>query len=136
MTQMSIMYFCWHAVLHLYYTWLVRKKFWWKRKSDDIKQNQMAPRGISQILEWFWVNQAEPVLYKEPTCESVYYQSLIEVLRWALELGRVDICLEVSMMSSHVLMIRIGHLEQVLHIFSCLERNHNTERWSLIHQIQ
>ena len=56
-----------------------------------------------------------------------YYQSLIGVLRWMVELGRVDICLEVSMMSSHLALPREGHLEQVLHIFAHLKAHHNTE---------
>jgi hypothetical protein len=34
--------------------------------------------------------------------ESSYYMSLIGILRWTVELGRVDICLEVSMLSSHL----------------------------------
>ena len=44
-----------------------------------------------------------------------------------VELGRVDICLEVSMMSSHMAMPRKGHLEQLLHIFAYLSKYHNTE---------
>ena len=59
--------------------------------------------------------------------ELAYYQSLIGVLRWAVELGRVDICLEVSMMSSHLALPREGHLEEVFHIFAYLKRNHNAE---------
>lgn len=59
--------------------------------------------------------------------EAAYYQSLIGILRWIVELGRVDICLEVSIMSSHLAMPRKGHLEQVLHIFSYLRKYHNTE---------
>ena len=51
--------------------------------------------------------------------DAAYYQSLIGILRWMVELGRVDVCLEVSMMSSHLALPREGHLEQVLHIF-CL----------------
>jgi hypothetical protein len=43
--------------------------------------------------------------------EAAYYQSLIGVVRWIVELGRVDICLEVSMMSSHLALPREGHLE-------------------------
>ena len=50
-----------------------------------------------------------------------YYQELIGVLRWAVEIGRVDILLEVSMMSSHLALPRQGHLEQVLHIFGYLK---------------
>ena len=45
-----------------------------------------------------------------------------------VELGRVDICLELSMMSSHLALPREGHMEQVLQIFLYLQRYHNTER--------
>ena len=43
--------------------------------------------------------------------DAAYYQSLIGILRWIVELGRVDVCLEVSMMSSHLALPREGHLE-------------------------
>lgn len=59
--------------------------------------------------------------------EAAYYQSLIGILRWIVELGRVDICLEVSMMSSHLALPRRGHLEQLFHIFSHLKKYHNAE---------
>ena len=36
-------------------------------------------------------------------------------------------CLEVSMMSSHLALSREGHLEEVLHIFAYLKKYHNTE---------
>jgi len=44
-----------------------------------------------------------------------------------VELGRVDICIEVSMMSSHLAMPRAGHLKEVLHIFAYLKKHHNSE---------
>ena len=59
--------------------------------------------------------------------DAGHYQSLIGVLRWICELGRVDICLEVSMLSSHLALPRSGHLTQVLHIFAYLRRHHNAE---------
>ncbi|KAL7478074.1 hypothetical protein ACHAWX_000108, partial [Stephanocyclus meneghinianus] len=34
--------------------------------------------------------------------DTAYYHSLIGVLRWIVEIGRVDISIEVSMMSSHL----------------------------------
>ncbi len=58
---------------------------------------------------------------------SAYYQSLIGVLRWIVELGRVDVCLDVSMLSSHLALPREGHLVEVLQIFSYLRKYHNTE---------
>ena len=62
----------------------------------------------------------------EPS-DAAYYQSLIGILRWIVELGRVDICLEVSMMSSYIALPRDGHLLVVLHIFAHLKKHHNTE---------
>ena len=59
--------------------------------------------------------------------DSAYYKSLIGILRWAVELGRVNICLEVSMMSAHLTLPRKGHLDQVLQIFEYLKKYHNTE---------
>ena len=44
-----------------------------------------------------------------------------------VELGRVDICLEVSMMLFHMALPREGHMEQVLQIFLYLQKYHNTE---------
>ena len=59
--------------------------------------------------------------------DSAYDQSLIEILRWIVELRRINICLEVSMMLSPLAMPRKGHLDQVLHIFTYLCKYHNTE---------
>ena len=59
--------------------------------------------------------------------DSAYYESLIGILRWIVVLGRINICLEVSMMLSHLAMPRKGHLDQVLHIFAYLCKYHNTE---------
>jgi Reverse transcriptase (RNA-dependent DNA polymerase) len=53
---------------------------------------------------------------------SSYYQSLIGVLRWAVELGRVDIIVETGKLSRYCITPRLGHLEQVLHIFAYLKR--------------
>jgi hypothetical protein len=59
--------------------------------------------------------------------ESSYYMSLIGILRWMVELGRVDICLEVSMLSSHLALPQRGHMDQVLNIFAYLMVHHNAE---------
>ena len=59
--------------------------------------------------------------------DASYYQSLIGILQWIVELGRVDVCLEVSMMSSHLALPRKGHMEQVMQIFGYLKKYHNAE---------
>jgi len=57
---------------------------------------------------------------------------LIGILRWLVELGRIDICVEVSMMSSYNCMPRVTHLYAVLHIFSYLQVNPD---WKLVMDI-
>ena len=59
--------------------------------------------------------------------DASYYQLLIGILQWIVELGHVDICLEVSMMSSHLALPRKGYMEQVMQIFRYLKRYHNAE---------
>ena len=59
--------------------------------------------------------------------DASYYQSLIRILGWIVELGHIDICLEVSMMSSHLALPRKGHMEQVMQIFGYLKKYHNAE---------
>ena len=59
--------------------------------------------------------------------EAAYYQSLIGVLRWIVELGRIDITCEVSELASMMAMPREGHLDQIYHIFAYLKIRHNAE---------
>jgi hypothetical protein len=48
------------------------------------------------------------------------YLQLIGVLRWAIELGRIDIDLEVAMMAPYSALPRVGHIEAMCNIFSYL----------------
>ena len=59
--------------------------------------------------------------------DAAYFQSLIGVLRWIveLELNIVDICMETSALASMMAMTREGHLAQVYRIFSFLGSHHN-----------
>ena len=60
---------------------------------------------------------------KEMNAKGVQtYQELIGILRWAVEIGRVDILLEVSLLSSHLELPRVGHLQAVYHIFGNLKQ--------------
>ncbi len=53
--------------------------------------------------------------------DASYFHSLIGVLRWIVELGRVDHDVEVSMMSLHLALPREGHLKEIYHIFCLFE---------------
>ena len=52
-----------------------------------------------------------------------YFQELIGILRWAIELGRVDILLEVALLSTQLALPRWGHLQQAYHIFGYLKNS-------------
>ena len=47
-------------------------------------------------------------------------------MRWMVELGRVDIAVEVSLLSSFLAMPRRGHMVAALHIMSYLRIKHNS----------
>jgi hypothetical protein len=57
--------------------------------------------------------------------KAARYQSDIGILRWIVEIGRVDIITEVSLLASHLAMPRMGHLMQVWHIYAFLKQRHN-----------
>lgn len=52
--------------------------------------------------------------------DAYYYQQQIGILRWAVELGRIAICCEVSILASYCAAPREGHLGAVMHIYSYL----------------
>jgi Reverse transcriptase (RNA-dependent DNA polymerase) len=52
--------------------------------------------------------------------DVTFFQEMIGILRWATEIGRVDILFEVSLLSQYQASPREGHLVQLLHIFAFL----------------
>ena len=52
--------------------------------------------------------------------KALWYMAIIGILRWCLELGRVDIICEISLLSSFLACPRVGHLEQALHVVAYL----------------
>ena len=52
---------------------------------------------------------------------------MIGQLSWAVEIGRVDILLEVALLSQHLELPREGHLKQALHVLGYL-KEHNKLR--------
>ena len=48
------------------------------------------------------------------------YQNIIGILRWVVELGRIDIAFEVSLLSRYLVQPGTGHLVQALHIIKYL----------------
>ncbi|KAG7370183.1 reverse transcriptase RNA-dependent DNA polymerase [Nitzschia inconspicua] len=57
--------------------------------------------------------------------EVSYFYSQIGVLRWIVELGRIDIITEVSSLASCLALPRKGHLEAVFHLYAYLKKKSN-----------
>jgi len=57
---------------------------------------------------------------------SSYYQSLIGICRWMIELGRIDIATEISLLSAHNAYPREGHFQALLHVMSYLKHKYNS----------
>ena len=62
-----------------------------------------------------------------------WYQEMIRILWWMVELGWVDVLLETALMSTHLAMPRWGHLEQLHHMFGYLKAN---PKWKLFFEPQ
>jgi hypothetical protein len=70
----------------------------------------------------------KPELDESPELDPTranFYQSQIGILRWCVELVRIDIITEVSMLSTYLCLPREGHLEAVFHVFAYLGLHHN-----------
>ena len=55
-----------------------------------------------------------------------YYNSIIGMMRWMVELGRVDIHTEISQLSTFLAMPRMGHMAAAVHVMSYLKIKHNS----------
>jgi hypothetical protein len=104
--------------------WSMSSDTYIKRALADVEQHL---EDIGEML----VKQKQPILgdYR-PELDSTpflsdkltnYYQGLIGVLRCATELGRLDILCPVNLISSYMAAPRIGHLNQLFHIFGYLK---------------
>ena len=61
------------------------------------------------------------------TADVFYYHSLIGILRWIVDLVRIYITCEVSMMSSHLALPREGNFKEVFHVFDYFKKHMNSE---------
>lgn len=84
-------------------------------------------RGLKSTAKTPFSNSAyRPELDTTDECDddgASRYAQLIGVLRWAVELGRIDMYTEVALLSQHLALPRVGHLEAVYHIFSYLNKH-------------
>ncbi len=115
---------CWAFSSSQYVQAAVKNVEEYLSKRDDI--NWKLPTRAETPIQTSYRPELDVSPELQPI-DAAYYMSLIGVLRWIVELGRVDICLECSMLSSHLALPREGHLYQLFQCFAYLKKYHNTE---------
>ena len=86
------------------------------------KRGERLPTRQACVFPSNWKPELDvtPELGEE---DAHYYQQQIGVLRWLVELGRVDVCTEVSMLAAFSASPRQGHLAAVLHLYGYLKKH-------------
>jgi hypothetical protein len=99
---------------------------------QNIQQYLAALHGYRKMMKkpsGLFAGGYTPELDESPDLDPTranFYQSQIGTLRWSVELGRIDIITEVSMLSNYLFLPREGHLEAFFHVFAYLGLHHNT----------
>ena len=103
-----------------------------------LSSNKYAKAAIQNVSDWLEehgrklktrVSTVLPSGYRpemdvSPYCDDEllsFYQQQLGVLRWLVELGRIDITTEVSMLAAFLAGPREGHVEAMLHLFAYLK---------------
>ena len=106
----------------------------WTITSDDYITVAVATvKQAEAIKRWHWpINVSTPMTASfvpewddSPALDSegiTFYQEMIGMLRWATELGRVDILYEVAVLSQYQAAPCEGHIKQAIRIFAYLEK--------------
>ena len=104
------------------------KKYWSMSAHDYLQQACKTVRELTEKEGRRWISKRKNVMIEayRPECDvsnllgdelSTRYMQLIGILRWGVELGRIDIITEVTMLSSYNCSPREGHLEALYQIF-------------------
>ena len=106
--------------------WSMSSDLYVKRALADVER-ELAEIGqsLSNKVSTPLSNEYRPELDVTPELDARranYYQGLIGVLRWIVELGRIDIIVPIALLSRFLALPREGHLEQVLHCFAYLKK--------------
>ena len=94
------------------------------RNVEDYIERNLKGRNLKRNPTYSWPtnymteDDESPEL---PPMLASYYQHLIGILHWIVELGRVDLVTKVSLLASLMAMPRCGHLDAALNIIAHLK---------------
>ena len=95
-----------------------------KMLKDGLEFNKKLSDPAISVPQPFSAVNYRPELDTSVLCNDAQvtlYQNVIGILRWVVELGRIDIAYEVSTLSRYLVQPRTGHLLQALHVFKHLD---------------
>jgi hypothetical protein len=99
-------------------------------EKDGVEFNKkLSDPSISAPQPFSAVNY-RPELDTSAECSEsqvTLFQNIIGILRWIVELGRIDIGYEVSVLSRYLVQPRTGHLLQAIHVFKYLDIHSKNE---------
>jgi len=106
--------------------WTMSAQEYIKRAVEEVERelkaaNEFLPKKIETPLSSGYRPELD---FSEELCpqKTNYYQGLIGILRWIVELGRIDIIVPVSLLSRYLVSPRKGHLQQAYRIFAYLKQ--------------
>ena len=112
---------CWYMGSDQYVKEAIRNvSIWLEQRGERLKSKVSAP----------FPSNYKPELDSSQLCDDEdanYYMSQIGVLKWAVELGRIDVAAEVSILSSYMAAPREGHLAAIMHVYAWL-KNHERSK--------
>jgi hypothetical protein len=100
---------------------------------EDIKEverelsyiNRELKKKVTSLMASGYRPELDDTPYLNPE-QASYFMSLMGILRWAIELGRIDIMVEAGLLSRFQAAPREGHLEQMFHIMAYLKKYNNS----------
>ena len=106
--------------------WTMCSKDYVKMAVENIQvQLKKDGKGLTNRAVTPMINDYSPELDESDELDNdeiTFYQEIIGMMRWAIEIGRVDINMEISLLSSYQAAPRLGHLEQLLHVVAYLKK--------------
>jgi hypothetical protein len=109
-----------------YEYWALSSRSYVKNAVKNVKEMLQSEGGLKGQAKTPFMSGYRPELDVTDELDSELssrYSQLIGILRWMVELGRIDIYHEVSVLSQYLALPRHGHLEAVYHIFAYLDKH-------------
>ena len=92
---------------------------------DSLREDNVKFKGSNKTAEHPFSSQSyRPELDVIEECDEEqvqFYQSLVVIMKWLCDIGRINILTETSLLSTYLSCPQVVHLHQALHVFKYLK---------------